>query len=207
MLQNIIFPLNQIYKYNITGKFKALYPECKHAHAPLTDYELIIVTEGELFMAYQGQNFHIFKNQYLILPPSTYFREGYKEAYSSFYWMHFTLHLGDYPISVKSSYSPSPDKTDCFLIPQTGTLPRPEKAVVQMKQLQDIVKNGYPKLSLDTMCTSIITELYGQISLIPNSSSSGNTYSGQQVYNDIVDYITTNIHLNLKVQDIADNFG
>ncbi len=52
MLQNIIFPLNQIFKYNMTGKFKALFPEWKHNHAPLIDYELIIVTEWELFLSY-----------------------------------------------------------------------------------------------------------------------------------------------------------
>lgn len=64
MLQNIIFPLNQIFKYNMTGKFKALFPEWKHNHAPLIDYELIIVTEGELFLSYQGHNFHIAKSGY-----------------------------------------------------------------------------------------------------------------------------------------------
>lgn len=207
MVQNIIFPLNQIYKYNMTGKFKALSPEWKHDHAPLIDYELIIVTEGELFLSYQGQNFHILKNQHLILPPSTTYREGYKEAYSSFYWMHFTVDLAGNPTTIKSSYMPNPTVTDCFLIPQTGNLPRPEKVIVQMKQLQDIVKNGYPQASLNAMCTSIITELYGQLTVMPMRSSGNANYSQQQVYNDIVDYITTNIHLNLKVQDIAEHFN
>lgn len=207
MVQNIIFPLNQIYKYHLTGKFKALSPEWKHNYAPLMDYELIIVTEGELFLSYQGQDFHIEKNQYLILPPSTTYRNGYKEAYSSFYWMHFTLNLFGHPVSVKRSYSPNPEVTDCFLIPQTGTLPHPEKVIVQMKQLQDIVKSNYPQFSLDAMCTSIITELYGQLTIAPIQSANSTHAMGQQIYNDIVDYITSNIHINLKVQDIADHFG
>ena len=191
----------------MTGKFKALSPEWKHDYAPLMDYELIILTEGELFLSYQGHNFHITKNQYLILPPSASYRNGYREAYSSFYWMHFSLELGSHPLTVKSSYAPNPERTDCFFIPQTGFIPRPEKVIVQMKQLQDIVKNGYPQISLDTMCTSIIAELYGQLKVLSVSPSTEANYRGQQVYNDIVDYITTNIHMNLKVQDIAKNFG
>lgn len=206
-MQNIIFPSNQIFKYSMTGKFKALSPEWKHDHAPLTDYELIVITEGELFLSYQEQNFHLTKNQYLILPPSSHFRRGYKEAYSSFYWMHFSIDLSGNPATIKSSYAPNPDVTDCFIIPQIGTLPRAEKVIVQMKQLQDIVKNGYPAISLDAVCTSIITEIYGQLTSLPIRTASVQAHNQQQVYNDIIDYITTNINMNLKVQDIAAHFN
>ena len=55
---------SDFFKYNMTGKFKALSPEWKHDHAPLIDYELIIVTEGEFFLSYQGHYFHIAKSGY-----------------------------------------------------------------------------------------------------------------------------------------------
>ncbi|MCR5415733.1 MAG: AraC family transcriptional regulator [Pseudobutyrivibrio sp.] len=206
MLQNIIFPVNQIFKYQLTGKFQALSPEWKHDHAALVDYELIIVTEGDLYLSYQGQNFHVSKNEYLILPPSNTYREGYKEAYSSFYWMHFLVELGSLPPTLNSSYTPNQQLTESFLIPQQGALPRPEKVIVQMKQLQDIVKNNYPQISLDSMTTSIITELYGQLQVRP-ARTKNKLHLQQQIYNDIVDYIETNIHMNLKVQDVADAFN
>lgn len=207
MIQNIIFPSNQIFKYHLTGKFKALSKNWKHNHAPLTDYELIIVTEGDLYLSYQENNFHVKKNEYLILPPSATCRDGYKMAYSSFYWMHFAVDLGTMPSTLKPSYMPNTDITDCFLIPQTGALPRPEKVIVQMKQLQDIVKNSYPQISLDTMTTSILAELYGQLKVIPQRSNSSKFRPEQQVYNDILDFIETNMDKNLKVQDVASSFG
>ncbi len=206
MRQNLLFPTNQIFHYIFTGKFQALSPEWKHDYAPLSDYELIIVTDGDLYISYQDNHFHVTKNQYLILPPSHSFREGYKEAYSSFYWLHFTVDLGQMPSSLKSDYSPLRKSQDCFFIPQTGYLPRPEKIVVQMKQLQDIVKSGYPSICLHAMTTSIITELYGQLQAIPLTQEK-KTPAGQiQIYNDIVDYIQANIHKNLKVHDVAEAF-
>ncbi len=207
MIQNIIFPSNQIFKYHLTGKFKALSENWKHDRAPLDDYELIIVTEGDLYLSYQDQNFHVKKNEYLILPPSATCRDGYKMAYSSFYWIHFAVDLGSMPTSLKPNYTPNTDITDCFLIPQTGALPRPEKVIVQMKQLQDIVKNSYPQISLDTMTTSILAELYGQLKVIPQRGSSNVDRNQQAVYNDILDYIETNMDKNLKVQDISNFFN
>ena len=46
-------------------------------------------------------------------------------------------------------------------------MPGSEKMVMLMKQLQDMVKNQYPTVSIDMMTTCILTELYGQISLTP----------------------------------------
>lgn len=46
-------------------------------------------------------------------------------------------------------------------------MPGSEKMVMLMKQLQDMVKDQYPTVSIDMMTTCILTELYGQISLTP----------------------------------------
>ena len=63
--------------------------------------------------------------------------------------------------------------------------------VVLMKQLQDMVKSGYPAIALDAMSTSILTELYGQLSLKFTRESSPENQ--KQIYLDILDYIKTNM--------------
>ena len=204
-MQTLLLPSEQIFRYMLTGKFKALSSSWKHEKFPLeTDYELVVMTEGTLFLRYQGENFTIDKGEYLLLPPSNSFREGFKEAYCSFYWMHFSA---DFSSGLPSILHGSRDayRDKALIIPQKGIIPRPEKMVVQMKQLQDIVKSNYPSVSLDAMVTSIMTELYGE--LVLSASSFTDPADRKQIYLDIIDYIQTNLYRNIKISEIADAFG
>lgn len=98
-----------------------------------------------------------------------------------------------------------PTRENYFTIPQTGPIPKPEKVVILMKQLQDIVRSEYPSIALDAMSTSILTELYGQLTLVlPVENYSENQ---KQIYLDIMDYIKTNISRNIKITEIAAAFG
>ena len=92
------------YSYHYTGKFKALSSEWQHNKTSLKDYELIIMTEGELYLRYNGHNYTVKKGEYLLLPPSSEgYREGFKKAYCSFYWMHFaTEHSSKVPYEISS---------------------------------------------------------------------------------------------------------
>lgn len=206
-MKHIVLPENQQFTYSYTGKFLALSSDWKHEKFPLRDYELIIMTEGELYLSYCDENFHVKKGEYLLLPPSNGFRKGYKEAYCSFYWMHFSVPATDLPLAIngKSELIKESDFSHAFCIPQKGSIPQPEKIVVQMKQLQDIVKNKYPAVSLNAMVTSIVCELYGQ--LYCETMADADTLSKKQVYNDIIDYIQRNLHRNLKITEIAKEFG
>ena len=74
-----------------------------------------------------------------------------------------------------------------------------------MKQLQDIVRNKYPSMALDAMSTSIVAELFGQLTLaLPVENFSENQ---KQIYFDIMDYIKINISRNIKIAEIAAAFG
>lgn len=102
-------------------------------------------------------------------------------------------------------FYPPPTRENYFAIPQTGPIPKPEKVVILMKQLQDIVRSEYPSIALDAMSTSILTELYGQLTLVlPVENYSENQ---KQIYLDIMDYIKTNISRNIKITEIAAAFG
>lgn len=200
----LCLPAKQLFGYSLTGKFKAPSPEWKHQTVPLTNYELIVMTEGVLYLNYNNENFIVRNGEYLLLPPSSSWRQGFKPSYCAFYWLHFTTQPGDLP-PILTTETVLPPPNSYFTLPQTGPIPRPEKVVILMKQLQDIVKNDYPPIALDAMSTSIVTELFGQLTRV----RSVETYSEnqKQVYFDIMDYIQANISRNIKISEIAATFG
>lgn len=200
----LCLPNNQLYRYLITGKFKAPSPDWKHENFYLGEYELFAVTEGTLYLNYNNENFTINSGEYLLLPPCNSWRRGFKSAYCAFYWLHFITEPGDIP-SVMGEASHMPSSDSYFNIPQTGKIPKPEKLLVLMKQLQDMVKNQYPPIALNAMSTTIVTELYGQLVAQPPVDT--RNPNQKQVYYDIMDYIKTNISKNLKISEIAENFG
>lgn len=200
----LCLPAKQIFSYIMTGKFKAPSPEWKHQNFQLTDYELIVVTEGTLYLNYNNENFIVKNGEYLLLPPSSSWRQGFKPSYCAFYWLHFITQPGDLPL-VLTHDAALPPSHHYFTLPQTGIIPKPEKVVILMKQLQDIVKNKYPSIALDTMSTNILTELYGQLTLIPPVESYSENQ--KQIYYDIMDYVKTNISRNIKISEIAAAFG
>ena len=191
-MRTLTFPENKLLNYKITGKFKAPNDSWKHELFHLTEYELFVITEGTLYLSYNNEDFTINAGEYLLLPPSKGWRQGFKNAYSSFYWLHFEC----------PAFS---DGDAAYSIPQSGSLPHIEKLAVLMKQLQDMVKSGYPGIALNAMTTAIMTELYGQLALLPPISD--NSENLKQVYNDIIDYIERNLSRNVKVSEIAQVFG
>lgn len=200
----LCLPTKQIYSYILTGKFKAPSSEWIHMNLQLIDYELIVMTEGILYLNYGGENFIVKNGEYLLLPPSSSCRKGFRPSYCAFYWLHFTTQPGGFPpILTSNTILPPPDQY--FTLPQTGTIPKPERVVILMKQLQDIVKSKYPPISLDTMSTSIVMELFGQLTLVPPVENYSATQ--KQIYYDIMDYIKTNISRNIKISEITATFG
>lgn len=200
----LCLPAKQLFSYDLTGKFKAPSSEWKHLNAPLTNYELIVMTEGVLYLNYNSENFIVKNGEYLLLPPSSSWRQGFKPSYCSFYWLHFATQPGDSPL-VLTPDTVLPPPGQYFTLPQTGSIPKPERVVILMKQLQDIVKSKYPAIALDAMSTSIVTELFGQLTLVPPVENYSENQ--KQIYYDIMDYIKTNISRNIKISEIATAFG
>lgn len=192
----------------MTGKFKAPSPDWKHENFYLGEYELFVMTEGTLYISHNQERFTVNAGEYLILPPQNSWRNGFKQAYCSFYWLHFTTAPGNIPMFVptveNSDYGNLP-LTSYFTIPQTGKIPKLEKIVILMKQLQDLVKNNYPAIAIDALTTSIITELFGQLSLAAPIDTS--LASQKQIYLDIMDYVKLNNNRNIRISEIADHFG
>lgn len=62
-------PSDTIYQYILTGKFQAPSPDWIHQESPLNDYELIVMTEGTLYLSYQKESFVVETGDFLLLPP------------------------------------------------------------------------------------------------------------------------------------------
>ena len=66
----MVFPNDQLFHYLRSGKFKALSSDWKHEKIPLQiDYELIVVTEGTLYIKYMNEEFTVEKGEYLSFLP------------------------------------------------------------------------------------------------------------------------------------------
>lgn len=161
------------------------------------------MTEGTLYLSYGEDEFTVSKGEFLLLPPSKFYRSGFRQSYCCFYWLHFSA-SSFAQITAESQRRQDPDSRT-FSIPQTGSIPRPEKIVVLMKQLQDSVKNGYPVSCLNVMTASVVLELYGQLLL--RETSTDRPSSREQIYSDILDYVRLNISRNIKAEDVAVHFG
>ena len=124
----LCLPTKQIYSYIMTGKFKAPSSEWKHQNFQLTDYELIVMTEGTLYLNYNSESFIVKKGEYLLLPPSSSRRQGFKPSYCAFYWLHFTTQPGDLPLVLTpDAVLPPPANISRFLKP--GKSPNPKKSL------------------------------------------------------------------------------
>lgn len=200
-------PADTLYHYVFTGKFQAPSPKWIHQKAPLEDYELFVITEGTLYLSFKQESFTVEAGDFLLLPPGG-IREGTKPSACSFYWLHFTTGqapaLRQIPDALFPTYLASASQS--ISIPRHGTIPKQEKVVVMMKQLQDAVKNNYPSPSLNAMATSILMELYGQYSIRTRLFKDAKG-TQKQIYYDIMDYVKLNASKNLKVADIASHFG
>ncbi len=70
------------------GEFVSPEKGWRHLTRRLYEYELMIVTEGELCIGNEETEFRVPAGEYLILPP-TMNQHGTRECRCRFYWMHF----------------------------------------------------------------------------------------------------------------------
>lgn len=88
----ISLSLDKPLHYHLTGKFVAPSSEWTHQDSALTDYELIVMTQGILYLEYNGTRYTVPMGHYLLLPPcegQPNFRHGFQPSNCEFYWLHF----------------------------------------------------------------------------------------------------------------------
>lgn len=199
------FQLDKPVKYNWTGKFVSPSPEWMHMSRYLSDYELMVMTEGELYIGDDKGEYVIKKGEmFLDIPPTHQF--GYKASNCSFYWLHFSYneYKNDAKLVDTSDHTFQANEHN-IVLPVHAALPSPDRVVVLMKQLQDSErKYREPNLS-SYLTTTILYEIHNQFSAKTQSNDKGNAQT--QLYYDIKDYINWHICENIKISEIANYFG
>lgn len=202
-MKTLNLPNKELFHYGLTGKFEAPSSEWRQEDSELAEYELFVVTKGTFCLNDYQENYTLKQGEYLLLPPLKSRKKDLRYADSAFYRLHFSTDSDE--LKVLQAGNTGMDEEDFFSIPQTGSIPKPEKVVVLMKQLQDAAKNKYPSLALDSMTNSVIAELYGQLQS-PVEADTEMT-AQKQIHSDIIDYIENNIEKNIRISDIAVHFG
>ena len=222
MIYNFI-DISKPLEFNSIGKFQDTSPDYMHADRPLSNFELIVMTKGALYLKKGDTKYAVSEGQYLFLyPKEGERRKGYRPSPAEYYWMHFSCN------SHLLVENPSPNdfiSTDHSLyLPSQADLLAPEKVLLLMRMLQDHRRSKYLS-SLDYanyLTTLILCEIYQQyISQMRSDSKTVKSLSAADpekgkparhssssiLYSDMSDYIRLNLHKNLKIQDIADHFG
>lgn len=198
------FDVNKSFVYRWCGKFQSPSPDWMHLTRRLTDYELIAVTDGTLYIADDKEEFEVKKGQYLLMNLTSH-QHGYKASDCSFYWVHFTYNnnLNNHELNdsetITKTYQPGH-----LLIPMSGSISSFERIIILMKQLQDCEKR-YHEINLNNyLAGAILAELSDQ-SYLFKKFDEGNTK--KQLYNDICDYIILHVSEHITLEELADYFG
>lgn len=194
------FDATREFIYHWCGKFTSPNNEWMHITRSRDDYELMVVTEGTLYIADHEREYVVQKGEYLLMGP-TPFQHGTRSGDCNFYWLHFGYNKEQQnheKFSAATTYSP-----DHLLIPVIGTLSSLERIIILMKQLQDSDRR-YKEATLNRyLCSVILSEISAQ----SRHSLNKDKQLKEQLYSDILDYISWHIQENLRISEIAAYFG
>ena len=190
-------------QYNWCGKFVSPSPEWMHLTRNLIDFELIIITDGTLYIADSQKEYTVKKGEYLLMTPN-HFQHGYKQSDCQFYWLHFSIANELYEISERNTLPLDENETEQIRIPNLGKLSFADRIIVLMKQLQDSDNRYHNHHLNNTLTAAIIHELYSQGIFYKKLNNNRNT---TQLCNDITDYIVYHAGENIRVSQVADYFG
>lgn len=192
--------------YHMSGKFIADSNEWTHYTRPLTDYELMVVTEGTLYIASENEKYTVQQGEYLLMPP-TKVQHGFKSSKCSFYWLHVGYNSSQKNETKLHQNSPEEfwqQETNQISIPNQAKLPSLERIIVLLKQLQDSDQRYQNQKLNSFLACAIFTEI--ELQTKSNQKTQKN-FSQDHLFETVKEYITWHLHENLKVSDIAEYFG
>ncbi len=196
----LCFDTSLEFTYHWCGKFTSPNSDWIHLTRNREDYELMVVTDGTLYIADHEREYIVQKGEYLLMAP-TPFQHGTRSGDCHFYWMHFGYNKEKQNHETLSDFATySPGK---LLIPVTGKLSSLERIIILMKQLQDSDRR-YKEASLNRyLCSALLAEIGAQGQHKLNKEKQ----LKEQLFSDIQDYISWHIQENLRISEIAAYFG
>lgn len=208
----IIYGLNGDAKieYDLCGDFAAPSPEWIHLTRELLNFELFVVTKGQLLIADSANEYCIKKGEYLLMAPNPH-EHGFQKCECSFYWVHFNYNNGLNNCQLfpsEEAASSGLEETGCpknmLLLPQKGVLKNPERVASMIETLSETDLRCHNALYNDHLTAALLCEIAMQMRR-PDADPSA--LHKKQLYDDICSYIHWHACGNLSVPAIAVHFG
>lgn len=182
----IILPKEGHMTFQFCGLFEAPSAEWLHMSRELKEYELMLVTEGTLYIASEKESFAVSSGEYLLMPP-TKRQYGTKPSFCRFYWFHFTHRNPENGIS----------------FPLTGNVTNFNRLLPLILSLQDADRTYHDPDLNDAIFRSLLLQLLSEQKL-PLEEKKNRC---DKLCEKIKNYIEWNYFSNVRVSDIADYFG
>lgn len=171
--------------YSNSGKFVAKDDQWLHLTGVLSDYELIFVEQGSMYIRRNKKDFVIEEGEYILFSPKD-FQSGYKKSKCTMHWVHFESDVALPEIMYSSTKIPYPDRIS-----------------MMHKQMRNSVKYYGNTKQSDVMLAMILLELQLQLTTEQVHESP----SVKETVDEMIHYIRWNMHRELRVKDIAMLFG
>ncbi len=167
------------------GEFISPQKDWKHLTRRLFEYEMMIVTEGELYIADDDREYHVREGEYLIMSP-TRVQRGTRVCKCRFYWMHFR----------------------CDALPASVSLP-PQAAFMDRETIETLAhmllqsEAEHPRsIRSRYLATQLLLELAES-----RTEDEAGLSQRQQLVDSVKTFITYHRFSEIKVKDIADALG
>lgn len=176
-------------QYKFHGLFRASSPDWIHMSRQLTEYELMLVTEGSLFIANETTQYIVKENEYLIMEPGQQF--GFAPSLCSFYWLHFDCGFFGF------------EQEPMIHLPQQGKISSLNRIHNAFSQLDDVNFTYHDEKTNNLYAMQILMELYNQSRIKTLSNHSYRDYLLQNIKN----YVKWNQAYHITVANIANHLG
>lgn len=168
------------------GLFEAPSAEWTHLTRELNEYELMIVTEGTLYIASDKEEYEVSEGHYLLMPPTPY-QHGTKSSFCRFYWFHFE----------------HTELENGLVFPLKGCFSDLNRLLPFIRSLQDADRTYHnPDLNNAVFRTLLLALLSEQKQPVGEKKN-----HSDRLCEEIKNYMEWNYFSNIKISDIADYFG
>ena len=185
----------------MAGYFCSPDPNWTHLSRLLTDYELMIVVKGTLYIADGAREFSVKEGEYLLLAPGSD-QHGYLHSQCEFFWVHFSDSELLLPQEVDPNSATFSD--EIVSIPEHGVL---SDTTVVWNQMRLLLKHH--RLYDDPYVAAADTMVV--LCLLQHQCLRGRPASQPLVKDDlqgkILDYLNWHIHENIRVSQVATHLG
>lgn len=190
-------------QYRWGGLFVAPDGYWMHMHRRLSDFELMVVQRGVLYIADDDGAYEVHEGEYILMTPD-YQQYGHQASECAFYWMHFTAHDREGYHLMDLPEEGMPYKSGCVTLAKMGRLVSRQRVYTLMQGLADTERRYADPQANGFLATSVLCEIQNQMR---NAFHMYNDKANTLLFEGINDYIASHIGERLQVKDIADYFG